>query len=213
MTPEWRCASTARPLSAPKSNARYGLVAELLGITGNTLRVAYGAFLGDALEISALLKSFHRIFGQSFGVPPCFDCGANIGRDGILQEGLSLHQMAALLSLIMMTCIHQYACLWTCVSCQEESHTPVANVGVVEGGLERLVLYQQALSGRQLVVGDAEALLEPLLPLPNVGRAGVVRAVGKPHRYVDTLQATRNLDAVASMFESPVADGRVGIAE
>src|SRR5438132_6823186 len=100
MTPEWRCASTARPLSAPKSNARYGLVAELLGITGNTLRVAYGAFLGDALEISALLKSFHWIFGQSFGVPPCFDCGANIGGEGSWQEGARLHQMAALLLLL-----------------------------------------------------------------------------------------------------------------
>ena len=55
------------------------------------------------------------------------------------------HDLLDVLGLIVMAGIHQNVSLRTRRARQQESHAPVGNVGVIKGGLERLVLDQQAL--------------------------------------------------------------------
>jgi hypothetical protein len=69
----------------------------LLGIGGNVLRISGGAFLGDALEITALAKCFHRILRQALGIAPFVDCWPDVGRECVLQQRLGLYQVAILL--------------------------------------------------------------------------------------------------------------------
>src|SRR5579872_543565 len=106
-SPACRRASTARPLSAPRSNARYDLDEVPLGIRRDVVGVAGGAFLCDALEVAALPESLHWIFGQCFGIPPGLNCRANIGGESILQDRFGFYQIAILLSRGEGACVNE----------------------------------------------------------------------------------------------------------
>ena len=63
---------------------------------------------------------------------------------------------------------------------QQQRHAPVADVGVIEGGLERLVFDEQTLGRRERRVTGLQPLDEPRAPLPDVGGAGIVGPVREP---------------------------------
>src|SRR5882724_7448979 len=84
---------------------------------------------------------------------------------------------------------------------------------MVEGRFEWFVLDQQALRRRQLGVRFPQHLGEPLLALPDVRRAGVIRSVREPHGDIPAVQAARDLDTVLCMLQCALANGRIGIAE
>src|SRR5579871_3272003 len=105
--PDRRRARTARPLSAPKSKARYGLAWGWSGIGRNVVGVLRSAFFRDALQITALTERFHRIFGQSLGSTPLLNCRADIRRESILQRRLSIDQIALLLGRGQFLQIHE----------------------------------------------------------------------------------------------------------
>src|SRR5262249_28725214 len=58
-----------------------------------------------------------------------------------------------------------------------------------------------------------EALLEPLAPLSDIGRSGVVRAVGEPQRDVATMQSSSNRNAFLHMTDRKLSHLRIWIAE
>ncbi len=85
-----------------------------------------------------------------------------------------------ILGLIVMTGVHQHVSLWTGRACQQEGHSPVGNISVIERGLERFVLDQETLFGIQSGVDLFQCFLEPSNSVSNTLAAGIVRAVGKP---------------------------------
>jgi len=62
-------------------------------------------------------------------------------------------------------------------------------------------------------VAGFQVLLEPLLALADVGGAGIVGTVGEPQREVPAFQPAGDFDALASVLQSGLADGGIGIAE
>src|SRR5438552_12997600 len=93
ITPAWRCAKVARPLSAPKSKARYVLVGPPLGIRRDASRVTCRPFLRNALEIAVLTERLQGVGWQPFRNPPFLDGGPYIRRESVLQYGLGSHQI------------------------------------------------------------------------------------------------------------------------
>src|ERR1700728_1046604 len=96
----------------------------------------------------------------------------------------------------MMPGVNQDFCLRAGGAREKQRHAPIGDVGMVESGLERLVLEQKALPRGQ---GDMRLLqpgAEPLLALSNICRARVVGAVAKPQGIVPAVQTPSNLDAV-----------------
>src|SRR5439155_26704424 len=80
-------------------------------------------------------------------------------------------------------------------------------------GLERLVLDEQPLIAGELSMQRLQALLEPAAPLPDVGRARIVRSVRKPERDVAALQRPRDRDAVLRVLERVRAHRLVRVAK
>ena len=56
-----------------------------------------GAVLGDPLQVTALPECVQRIFGQSFRFALFLDRWPHVGSEGVLQAGLSLHEITFLL--------------------------------------------------------------------------------------------------------------------
>src|SRR5271169_6821743 len=103
--PEWNRPRMARPLSAPRSNARYvdppevsdiffrrerGLAA--LRVTRYRRSVSLAAYFGDALEITAFPKRVQGILRQAVGACPFADCRPNIGRKSLLEANFRVYQ-------------------------------------------------------------------------------------------------------------------------
>src|SRR5271167_4114618 len=99
-----------------------------------------------------------------------------------------------------MAGIDQDSGLWPGGLRHEESHAPVGDVGVIEGGLEGLVFDQHPVSRVQAAMSLAKPFLEPLLSLPDVGGPGIVTAVGEPDREIAAPQGMLDLDAVEDML-------------
>ena len=57
---------------------------------------------------------------------------------------------------------------------EKQRHAPIGDIGVVKGGLKRLVLDQKSLSGRQRLMRFLQQLREPLLALPDIRGSGIV---------------------------------------
>ena len=72
-----------------------------------------------------------------------------------------------ILGLIVMTGVHQNVSLWTRLARQQERHSPVGNVSVIERGLERLVLHQQTLFGIESGVDFFQCFLKPSNSVSN----------------------------------------------
>src|ERR1019366_4276694 len=96
---------------------------------------------------------------------------------------------------------------------QMGGHAPVGDVGVIEGRFERLVFDQQALLRGQVIVAGAKSLLKPANAAADALGAGIIRAVGKPQRYVARIEALADLDAVQDMVDGLLTDRRRGIAK
>jgi hypothetical protein len=84
-TPPWRYATTARPLWAHKSKAKYGFADSALGIRRYAPRVASRAFLSDPGQVATLAECGHRIPREPFRIAPCLDRRSNVGGEGILK--------------------------------------------------------------------------------------------------------------------------------
>jgi hypothetical protein len=90
------------------------------------------------------------------------------------------HDLLDVLCLIVMTGIHQHVCLRTRGARQQKGHTPIGNVGVIKGGLEWLVLDQQALLRTQTGVHGFQRFLKPSDSVSNALGAGIIGTVRKP---------------------------------
>src|SRR6266567_1811157 len=112
-----------------------------------------------------------------------------------------------------MSGIDQDSRLWACGAREKNRHTPIGNIGVVKGGLERFVLNQKALPGRQCGMRFFQHIGEPLLALPDICGPGVVRAVRKPHRDVSAVQSPCYLNAVFGMLQRAPANCWIWIGE
>jgi hypothetical protein len=84
---------------------------------------------------------------------------------------------------------------------------------VIEGRLEGLVFDEQALVGRQVVMGGAQGFLKPADALAHALRAGIVGAVGQPEGDVARAERLGDLDGVENVIDGLLADLRGGIAE
>jgi len=81
---------------------------------------------------------------------------------------------------VMMAGVDEHARLRPRRARQQQRHAPVADVGVIEGGLERLVFDEQPLGRRERRVTGLQPLDEPRAPLPDVGGTGIVGPVREP---------------------------------
>ncbi len=112
-----------------------------------------------------------------------------------------------------MAGIHEYLGLRTGGLRQHQRHAPIGDIGVIEGGLEGLILDQHALSAGQGGVGLLQAFGEPAAAMAHVLRAGVIGAVGKPEGQIAAAQLLLDLHAIQNVIHGFLADGRIGIAD
>src|SRR5579862_106120 len=109
------------------------------------------------------------------------------------------HDLFDVLGLIMMAGIDQDFGLRAGIARHEQRHAPIGDVGVIEGGFERLVLDQEALVGLEMAVGFDETFFEPAAAMPDVGGAGIAGAVGEPQRNVPAASGAGYFDAVENV--------------
>src|SRR5215469_4502107 len=96
---------------------------------------------------------------------------------------------------------------------EQQRHAPVGDVGVVEGGFERLVFEQQALARLERRVNLAQGFLEKSDARANALRAGVVGAVGKPGRDVARAERAGDGDAIEYVVDSAAANRGVRVSD
>ena len=111
----------------------------------------------------------------------------------------------------MMTRVHQYLSLRTCGSGQMQGHSPIGNVSVINGRLKGFVLHEQPLLWGKSRMSLLQHFFEPCFALSNIGGSWIARAIGEPHRYVATIQALCNLNAVFRVLKCARSYGRVWI--
>src|SRR5579862_4927582 len=85
ITPERTCAKTALPLSAPRSNARYGFNSS--GIGRDIVKASTASFFSDTLHVATFQKRLQRIARQAFRLAPFLNCATDVGIECILQQG------------------------------------------------------------------------------------------------------------------------------
>ena len=69
------------------------------GVAGGGANVLIGAIFGDAFEVAAFTKGFHRVFGQIVGFAPFADCGTDVLPECAAQGFFGVDQRAVLLML------------------------------------------------------------------------------------------------------------------
>jgi hypothetical protein len=95
-----------------------------------------------------------------------------------------------------MTRIYQNPRLGTCGARQQESHSPVRDIGVVTGRLERFVFDQEPRIHMKGAVDSLQTFFEPALPLPDVSAARVIGPIRKPQHQIAAFQMTRDRNAL-----------------
>ena len=123
------------------------------------------------------------------------------------------HDLLDILRGIVMAGIHQHPGLRASLGGQVRCHAPVGDVGVIKSGLEGLVLDQQPLVGPERAVRARQRLFQPLDPLADALRAGVVRAVGQPQRNVARTQVARDRYRIQHVLNRPLPDLGRWVAE
>src|SRR5580658_5003627 len=96
---------------------------------------------------------------------------------------------------------------------QQQSHTPVGNIRVIERRLKRLVFDEQALGGGQLGMAGPQVVLKPAFALPDVGRSRIVGPVGEPHGDVSTVECASDFDTVLGVSNCDIPNRFVRVAE
>ena len=107
---------------------------------------------------------------------------------------------------VVVTGIHQHLRLRARTSRQQQRHAPIGDVGVVEGGLERLVFDEQPPIRIEHRVHVRESLGKETLPRADVRRSRIVGAVGEPERHIARAERTRDLDALDAVIEGAPTD-------
>src|SRR6516164_3356872 len=113
----------------------------------------------------------------------------------------------------MMAGVHQHFRPWTRASRQMEGHSPIGDIGVINGWLKRFIFHEQPLLGRETRVHLFQRIFEPRLALPNISRARIARAVCEPQGYVAAVQTPCNLNAVLRVLKRARAYVRIWITK
>src|SRR5215470_14160739 len=87
-----------------------------------------------------------------------------------------------------------------------QRHAPIANVRVIERGLERFVFDQQSLLGPQIIVHVPEVLFEPPFSLPDIRSTWVIGSVGEPQRDIPAVEVPADLDRFTYVLHRTLAD-------
>ena len=90
------------------------------------------------------------------------------------------HDLLDVLRQVMMAGVDEHAGVGPGGAGEQQRHAPVADVGVVERGLERLVLHEQSLTWRERAMARLQRFDEPLAPLADVRAPRIVRSVREP---------------------------------
>jgi hypothetical protein len=90
---------------------------------------------------------------------------------------------------------------------------PVGHVGVVESGLEELVLEHQALLVREACVDRLQRVLQAILPGAQVGLTGVVRSLCQPDLQIARSGAIHDVDAREVVVDRLAADPLVLVGQ
>src|SRR5579864_1208305 len=114
---------------------------------------------------------------------------------------------------VVMAGVHQNLSLRPRMTSEKKRHAPVGDIRMVKSGLEGFVFDEQALSRGKIGVSNFQEFLKPALPLADVCRAWIIRAVGKPEGNVASLEASSDLNAVAGVLKRSRADRGIGVAK
>ena len=84
----------------------------------------------------------------------------------------------------LMARIYQHQRLRSGRLCQQQRHTPICDIGVVEVRLKRFVFDEQSLCGAERAMRSFENFLKPANPAPHALCSGIAGAIGKPGRDI-----------------------------
>jgi len=117
------------------------------------------------------------------------------------------------LRLIVVSRIHQDRGLRPGFFGQQIRHSPVGDIGVIEGRFERFVFDQKTLPRLERAMNFPHALCKILDPLADILRTGVIRTVGEPRREIPRTQKVGDFDAIQNVIERFPPYGRIGVAD
>src|SRR5450755_4755024 len=106
-TPERKRPSIPRPLSAPRSTARYLFSEPPLCIRRNTGHVSRASLVRDAFEIPAAQECLHWVQRQTFRATPFPDRGTDVSSKSVLQTGFRPDEIRLLLRRRQTLAIHE----------------------------------------------------------------------------------------------------------
>ena len=112
-----------------------------------------------------------------------------------------------------MPCIDENLGLRSHLLSVEVGHSPVGNVGVIKGRLERLVFDEEGLLRREVLMKSLERFLQTTLARTNGILPGIVRPIRQPQCENVTPDILSQLDRITNMLCRRFTNRRIDITK